>query len=202
MATVTISVNSPAVVTWTAHGFSAGQAVWFGFQWPLGYLPSGTTPGILYYVLAASLTSNSFRIAATPGGTPINTTGIQFGTITGTATSSALNNFVPPVDPSPGTKTKPVLKLKAADFGDGYTQVTRDGLNWIRQVATLQWDLLLPAQAGVIEQFFIGQGGDTPFYYALRDDVIRKWTCKDWERDRNNVGKISATFREDFSLLA
>lgn len=200
MTTVTISIGSPATVGWPAHGFSSGKAIYFTPQWPLGYLPTGVTPGVLYYVLTV-INANSFTIAATAGGAAINTSGTQSGVITGTSTSSILNTFSPPIDPSSGTKTKPVLKLKEADFGDGYTQTTRDGLNWIRLVTTLQWDILTQAQADAIEAFFMNQGGDTPFYYTLRGDIVRKWTCKDWDRTRGEVNKVSATIRQDFSLL-
>jgi phage-related protein len=159
-------------------------------------------PGILYYVLAEGLTDDAFEIGATAGGVAIETSGNQHGIITGTATSSVLNNFLPPVDPSPGTKTKPELKLKEAAFGDGYTQTTRDGLNHMRRVVTLQWDVLRLDQAIAIEAFFENQGGDTPFYYALSGDTVRKWSCKDWDRSRKAPNTCAATLREDFSKLA
>jgi len=113
----------------------------------------------------------------------------------------ALNTFTPPVGPSSGTKTKPEIKLKEAQFGDGYTQTTRDGLNHLRKVVTLQWDILLEAQGDAIENFFDAQGGDTPFYYTIRGDISRKWTCKDYDRTHGEVNKVTATLREDFSIL-
>src|SRR5260221_7230389 len=45
-ATVTISIASPGIVTWTAHGLSAGTP--FIFQNSGGYLPTPLTPGALY----------------------------------------------------------------------------------------------------------------------------------------------------------
>ena len=200
-APVTISIASPAVIGWSSHGFSAGQAVWFAQDAPLGYLPTGVLPGILYYVLAAGLTADTFEIAAEAAGVAINTSGTQSGVITGTSTSSVLNTFCPPVGPSPGTKNKPEIKLKEAAFGDGYTQTTRDGLNYIRKVVTLQWDVLIESEASAIENFILTQGGDTPFYFALRGDISRKWTCKDYDRAWKTPNTVSATFREDFSLL-
>lgn len=72
-AEVTISVDDPAVVTWPGgHGLSAGAPVVFT---PIGgTLPTGLTDGMVYYVLASGLTPTEFRIAATPGGTAIETT--------------------------------------------------------------------------------------------------------------------------------
>lgn len=200
-ATVTISIASPALIGWPAHGLSAGQAIWLAPESPFGVLPTPVLPGILYYVISAGLITDAFQIAVSVGGAAINTSGTQSGVITATSTSSTLNTFVPPIAPSSGTKSKPELKLKEAPFGDGYTQTTRDGLNHIRRVASLQWDILLENQATAIEAFLESQGGDTPFYYALRGDSVRKWTCKDWDRTRGEVNKVSATLREDFSPL-
>lgn len=48
------------------------------------------------------------------------------------------------------------------------------------------------------------QGGDTPFYYAVRGDVQRKWTCdlSDFERVHGMPNTITMTLTEDFSLLS
>ncbi|MGQ0446148.1 MAG: phage tail protein [Beijerinckiaceae bacterium] len=78
-APVTITIASPAVVTWTAHGLSNGQAVVFSTT---GALPTGLTAGTVYYVVAA--TTNTFQVAAAAGGAAINTSGSQSGIHTGT----------------------------------------------------------------------------------------------------------------------
>lgn len=82
-ATNTITVATPAVVTWTNHGLQAG-APWVPTT--TGALPTGLTAGTTYYVIAAGLGTNSFEVAATQGGAAINTTGTQSGTHTGTST--------------------------------------------------------------------------------------------------------------------
>jgi len=81
-ATVTITIASPAVVTYTAHGFTANRPVQFSTT---GTLPTGIVAGTTYYVIAAGLTANTFEISATVGGTAINTSGSQSGTHTCTA---------------------------------------------------------------------------------------------------------------------
>ncbi len=78
---VTISIASPGVVSWTAHGLIAGNPVTFATT---GALPTGLTAGTLYYVSSASLTSNSFVVADTSahgiaGTNSINTSGSQSG---------------------------------------------------------------------------------------------------------------------------
>jgi len=78
--TVTISQATPGVVTWTGHGFAAGTPVTFSST---GTLPTGLTAGTTYYVV--DLDTNTFSVAATPGGAAINTTGAGSGTHTAVA---------------------------------------------------------------------------------------------------------------------
>lgn len=77
--TVTITIASPAVVSWTGHGLVAGQSLSFSTS---GALPTGITAGTQYFVIAAGLGANSFEISATKGGAAINTSGSQSGTHT------------------------------------------------------------------------------------------------------------------------
>lgn len=79
-STVTITIASPGVVTWTAHGFSANDPVKFKTT---GALPTGITAGTTYFVVGSSITTNTFRISTTAGGVAINTSGSQSGTQTG-----------------------------------------------------------------------------------------------------------------------
>lgn len=76
--TVTISIASPGVITWTAHGLSNGDTVTFTTT---GALPTGLTAGTTYYVINAA--TDTFQVASTSGGTAINTSGTQSGTHTG-----------------------------------------------------------------------------------------------------------------------
>ena len=73
---VTITIASPGVVSWTAHGLTAGTAVKFSTT---GALPTGLTAGTTYYVLAAGLTANAFEVGASAGASAINTSGSQSG---------------------------------------------------------------------------------------------------------------------------
>lgn len=78
-ATVTVSIASPGVVTWTGHGLPNGTALQLTTT---GALPTGLTPSTTYYVVGA--TANTFSLAATKGGAAINTSGTQSGTHTAT----------------------------------------------------------------------------------------------------------------------
>ena len=70
-SSATITVATPGVVTWTAHGLLANDPVIFRTS---GTLPTGITAGTVYYVKTV-LSANTYTISATAGGSAINTTG-------------------------------------------------------------------------------------------------------------------------------
>lgn len=83
----TITIASPAVITLANHGLTLNDIVVFSTS---GTLPTGIVAGTPYYVV--SPTTNTFEIAATASGTPINTSGSQTGTQTVTkVTPTALS---------------------------------------------------------------------------------------------------------------
>lgn len=85
---VTISNASPAVVTHTAHGYSAGQTVTFNST---SSLPTGMTAGTVYFVLAAGLATNTYEFSLTNGGAAINTSSAGAGTFTEQAGNDSAN---------------------------------------------------------------------------------------------------------------
>jgi len=120
----TISIATPAVVSLTAHGLSAGDRVVFNVprntrsatitsanpgvvtlnnhglvaNRPVIFhstklLPAGLAPNTTYYVVGASITTNTFRVSATSGGAAINTTALTttFAASTTITTSAAHN---------------------------------------------------------------------------------------------------------------
>lgn len=76
--TVTMTIASPGVVTWTGHAFENGDPI---VLTTTGALPTGYTAGTTYYIVNKA--SNTFQLSATVGGTAINTSGSQSGTHTG-----------------------------------------------------------------------------------------------------------------------
>lgn len=108
-ATVTVSIASPAVVSWPGHGLQAGDPVVFSLPFDrrsctvtiaapgvftaaghgyadgdpvrlstTGALPTGLAGNTTYYVKNA--TTDTFELAASPGGASIATSGSQSGT--------------------------------------------------------------------------------------------------------------------------
>lgn len=78
-ATVTITIASPGVVTWAAHGMADATPVVLTTS---GALPTGLAVSTIYYVVRS--TANAFQLSATEDGAPIATTGSQSGTHTAT----------------------------------------------------------------------------------------------------------------------
>lgn len=113
------------------------------------------------------------------------------------------DTFTPPIPPSPGTSIAKRPRLYEAEFGDGYTQVTRAGLNHIKRKISLEWEVLLPADADSIDDFLTEKGGDTPFWYTPSNaPAAIKWTCKEWDvrRLENGLRSVSCEFEESFVL--
>jgi hypothetical protein len=72
----TVSIANPAVISLVAHGFTAGTAIKFTST---GALPTGMNVLDRYFVLAAGLTADAFRISSRLGGAAIESTGTQSG---------------------------------------------------------------------------------------------------------------------------
>jgi hypothetical protein len=103
-ATVTISIATPGVVTWTAHGLTANAPVYFCTT---GTLPTGLTAcnpvpsgsnlyfsnPTVYYVVGSSITTNTFQVATSianaKAGIAVTTSGSQSGTQTAFANAVA-----------------------------------------------------------------------------------------------------------------
>lgn len=96
----TITIASPAVVTIATSGAPATNSpIMFSTT---GALPTGLTPGVIYY--AINLTTTTFQVAATPGGAAINTSGTQSGTHTVAGTTAGTT---PPPQPASITINNP-----------------------------------------------------------------------------------------------
>lgn len=77
-ATVTMTIASPCVLTWTSNVLRNNHPIKFSTT---GALPTGLVAGTTYYLKSKS--GDTFQLAATPGGTSINTSGSQSGVHTG-----------------------------------------------------------------------------------------------------------------------
>ena len=110
-----------------------------------------------------------------------------------------LPTFLPPMTPSVGSSQKPDVNLRRADFGDGYSQAAPAGLNHIREVASLRWDVLTRAEKDQLVAFLKERGGYQSFTYQLPTEATaRRWTCDDWRVTAlpASLFAVEATLRE------
>lgn len=113
--------------------------------------------------------------------------------------------FIPPINPSPGLTDTPEFKILEADFGDGYTQPTPHGINHMRHVIELSWELLEADQMEVIRDFLESRGGVESFHYTLPGEVLSKtYRCAEWRVTalQADLYAITATFRQTFGAAA
>jgi hypothetical protein len=90
-STVTMTIASPCVVTWTAHGLVSGQRVQFTTT---GALPTGVSANTTYWI--TRIDANSFNLSTSlanaQSATFVNTSGSQSGTHTAVACSITLSS--------------------------------------------------------------------------------------------------------------
>lgn len=113
----------------------------------------------------------------------------------------ALQTFNPDPAPSPGTSFTPKIKVRAAEFGDGYSQIMPDGINNIREQLDLSWDALTEAQRDTIIAFFNAHKGSTPFWYQpVGQSAPMKWTCAEWSSTiPDGTWQVKAKLVQSFS---
>ena len=75
-STVTISIATPGVITWTGHGRVANDTIRITTT---GSLPTGLTASTTTYFVKTVIDANNFTVSASSGGTVIDTTGTQSG---------------------------------------------------------------------------------------------------------------------------
>lgn len=90
-STVTVTIATPAVMTWTAHGFASGQRIQLSTT---GALPTGLAAATTYWVTVVD--ANTFKLSSSlanaQSATFINTSGSQSGVQTGTNFSITIAN--------------------------------------------------------------------------------------------------------------
>lgn len=94
-------------------------------------------------------------------------------------------------------------RVRRVDFGDGYGQRSKDGLNTVRQQWRLVWERIPDAQAEQLRLFFADLGGVgviewTP--YNQPDEL--KWTGTDFSSKPVGtlISTVSVTLMQEFDL--
>lgn len=113
----------------------------------------------------------------------------------------ALPTFNPPVRPSPGTAHAPQVNIYEAEFGDGYSQPTPNGINHIKRRVSLRWAGLNTNQMHEIIGFFERMGGTKPFYFdPFGMNGTGKWTCKEWNQTtERGIWQVTAELVQSYT---
>lgn len=90
------------------------------------------------------------------------------------------------------------FKTLEAEFGDGYEQVSQEGLNNKRQEYSLTWANEDLTDANTIETFLDARGGSEPFYWTEPlASTATLWRCTSYTSRVTgyNSKTINATFK-------
>ena len=109
-----------------------------------------------------------------------------------------------PATPGP-SKADPdtTVRVLEAQYGDGYSQTTGDGLNAIADSYSLSWSLITTAELNSFVDFLKARGGYEAFLWTPpRGTAPRQWKCKTWKTQDLKGGwfSLSCTFKESFDL--
>jgi phage-related protein len=113
--------------------------------------------------------------------------------------------FIPPVPPTVGTSLTMRPRVRVAQFGDGYSQRTADGLNAQPQVWSVSWSPVTQANADTITDFLAARGGVQAFRWTPPGHTTQRvFICREWtvEPRGAQLVDVSATFVEVFDLGA
>ena len=108
----------------------------------------------------------------------------------------------PAITASYGAQKSSKPKMRMTQFGDGYEQRTRFGLNQNPKEWSLTWQNITEANADTIEAFLDARAADgASFDWTPPDSATTyKWVCQQWDKTIPYTGRatITATFRQVF----
>ena len=113
-----------------------------------------------------------------------------------------LDTFTPPKDPSPRSAGQVKPRTNTAQFGDGYSQRSEDGLNALTRDFQAVWPGLTVADRDTITAF-LANHTVTPFLWTVPlESVEYKWIAVDWSPGAvgGEAVSLSATLRVVFDL--
>lgn len=104
----------------------------------------------------------------------------------------------PSYSPTYGASKRSKPTVRNVQFGDGFSQRLRYGLNTDLKTWSLKFEVS-EAEADQIESFLEARGGAESFNWAPPDDSTQyKWICQDWSKSIPylNRATITATFQQ------
>jgi hypothetical protein len=173
-ALATVTIASPAVVT-SPFSLPNGSPVIFTNSGYPSALPTGLSPGTIYYVI--NTTGNTFNLALTAGGAAITTTGTQSGdhyimpngvnlnTLAGANYVPVIQNFIYVSD---------VSRFVFAFGCNDYTSTTQNPMliRWSNQESLVEWYPDATNQAGSVQ---LSHGSSIITAIQTRQEIL-VWT--------------------------
>lgn len=108
------------------------------------------------------------------------------------------------VSPSTDSSKDTEVKILKAQFGDGYSQRSADGLNAKRRKYNFIWKGLTQTQSDDLEAFLVARAGAEAFYFTPPNESTPiLFTCEKWTQSTPAPGglTLSAAFEEQFDLI-
>lgn len=109
----------------------------------------------------------------------------------------------PDIAPNYGATKQSQPKVRNVQFGDGFSQRLRYGLNQDAKVWDLTWEHISEADSDTIEAFLEARGGAEDFDWSPPDETeTYKWICQRWSKrlTASGLNSLSATFQQVFEL--
>jgi phage-related protein len=107
----------------------------------------------------------------------------------------------PAITPSYGAQKTSQPRVRTVQFGDGYSQRLRYGLNTNPKSWDLTWQNITESDADTIEAFLDARGGAESFDWTPPGgESNAKWICQQWNKTIPYVNRatITATFAQVF----
>ena len=102
-----------------------------------------------------------------------------------------------------GVTIEDTASILKSDFGDGYSQSAENGLNSVRQTASVVWPFVTKAQKNTMLVFFRERKGVKNFKWTPPSEAESIWKCEKWGPAipvAPGYYSMSATFNQVFDL--
>jgi phage-related protein len=105
----------------------------------------------------------------------------------------------PAITPTYGAQKSSQPNVRTVQYGDGYSQRLRYGLNQDAKQWSLTWEVS-ETNADTIETFLEARAGAESFEWTTPDGSTGKWICPQWNKTIPYVNRatITATFIQVF----
>ncbi|AWJ93847.1 hypothetical protein Sp245p_28935 (plasmid) [Azospirillum baldaniorum] len=91
-----------------------------------------------------------------------------------------LPNPYPNIPATPRSTVSAAPRLKFLEYGDGYQQVARDGINALDREMTLVHEYLDSVVAGTLRAFLTANYGQVVTCPTVGDNITRNWLLREW----------------------